>query len=319
MDSSASNNQNEGNKIQKRPKPSMSDILAGESKHFVSELSPYLPPELVGGAVPYVPGTEDEAVWNAASQACSTEKVNYTYTIYEGKCWYLACPSSALASNPDSWCPLAAALPGNSEFWDTETVYIYEQEGTAAALRWEADTGRMQLYIGAARTILPRVQSMEANFITINHKMADIVPWKNRSLKTEKLSRATARVLLIAGLTINFICIAVLGVEYSMTNAVDRNLQAVKQNTIRVSENLMLGAYKALQSDAIRYMVRVQEISDILSSIDGTLTRFEVKKGGRVEWEALVPQAYSGGLPGLYAKVQPGLEKDGRVRIRGTK
>ena len=31
---------------------------------------------------------------------------------------------------------LAAALPGNSEYWDKDTVYLFDQEGTAAGLRW---------------------------------------------------------------------------------------------------------------------------------------------------------------------------------------
>ena len=117
-----------------RPRPGMADFLAGESKSFVSDLLPYLPQELIGGVIPHLPGTEDEAVWNAASQACSTEKVHFCYSVEGGRLWYLACPSSSMASNPDSWCPLAAALPGKSEFWDKETVYLYEQEGLASAL-----------------------------------------------------------------------------------------------------------------------------------------------------------------------------------------
>ena len=73
-----------------------------------------------------------------------------------------------MASFPDSWCPLAAALPGNSEFWDKETVYIYEHEGLASALRWDGETKRMQVFIGPSRSILPRIQSMDANFVTIS-------------------------------------------------------------------------------------------------------------------------------------------------------
>jgi hypothetical protein len=181
----------------------LSDKLSGEAARFISDLKPFLPSELVGGSLPYVPGTEEEAVWNAAAQACSTEKVHYLYSIEGNKVWYLACSSSMLASNPDSWCPLAAALPGNSEFWDKETVYLYEQEGLASALRWDPETGRMQIYLGPARSILPRIQSMDANFVTVNPRVADIVPWQNRQLRTEQLARASARMLLIAGILLN--------------------------------------------------------------------------------------------------------------------
>ena len=116
----AGNQTNQSERQRQTPKPSMSNYIAGETKDFVSNLNPYLPHELVGGSVPYIAGTEEEAVWNAASQACGTEKVNYTYTVEDKYCWYIACPSSSLSSNPDTWCPLAAALPGNSEYWDKE-------------------------------------------------------------------------------------------------------------------------------------------------------------------------------------------------------
>lgn len=296
-----------------RPKPGLADYLAGESKDFISELYPYLPQELIGGVIPHIPGTEDEAVWNAAAQACSTEKVHFCYSVDEGKIWYLACPSTALASNPDSWCPLAAALPGNSEYWDRETVYLYEQEGIASALRWDPETGRMQVFLGASRTILPRVQSMDANFVTINPEVADIVPWRNKALKTEKLARATARMLLLSGMLVALIATAILMLNFISVNLIQRNLEKVKVQSEAASNELMLKAHNAMQSDTIKHMVRIQELLDSLAAKDGTLVRYEVK-GGKVEWEALIPPAFAADFG------QPlGLEKDGRVRVKSNK
>jgi hypothetical protein len=302
-----------------RPRPGIADYVAGEARDFRSNLYPYLPSELIGGSIPHIPGAEEEAVWNAASQACGTERVHYTYTIDEGRCWYLACPSSALASNPDSWCPLAAALPKNSEYWDRETVYLYEQEGMASALRWDPETGRMQVFLGAARTLLPRIQSMDANFVTVNPEVADVAPWRNRQMKTEKLGRAAAMVLLYSGLLINLLCILFLVVQFVWTNTLHRDLAKVKTDTEQVSSELMVQAYNALQSDTIKHMVRIQELLDALSKVDGTLVKYKVEKG-KASWEALVPQSFSnctGVLAGC--QVKPGLEKDGRVRISGTK
>ncbi len=297
-----------------RPRPGISDMLAGESKAFVSKLSPYLPHELIGGSIPHIPGTEDEAIWNAASQACGTEKVHFTYSVEDKKIWYLACPSAVLASNPDSWCPLAAALPGNSEYWDKETVYLYEQEGIASALRWDPETGRMQVFLGAARTILPRIQSMDANFVSVNPEVAEIVPWKNRNLRTEKLSRATARTLMFSGLAVALVAGLLLVFSFISVNMVERNLGKVKMATDKASTDLMVNAYNAMQSDTIKHMVRIQEILDSLAKVDGTLVRYEVK-GGQVEWEALLPPAFAQ----EYGTVQQGLEKDGRVRVKATR
>jgi hypothetical protein len=299
-------------------KPGAVDYLAGEHDRFVEDLRPYLPSELVGGSVPYVAGHEEEAVWNAASQACATEKVHFCYSVEDNRCWYIACPSSSLASSPDSWCPLAAALPGNSEYWDKETVYLYEQEGMASALRWDQDTGRMQVFLGASRTLLPRIQSMDANFVTVNADMADKVPWRNRALMTEKLSRASARLMVLAGLFAIFLLAAFLIFEYFITNTVQRDLAKVKSDTERASQKLMIEAYNALQSDSIKHMVRIQELLDELRTIDGTLIKYEVV-GRKLTWEALVPTAYGQGVGTIRGTVQPGIEADGRVRIRGTR
>ncbi len=300
-------------------RPGLLDRLAGESELFVGNLRPFLSMELIGGAVPAVPGREDEAVWNAASQACGTEKVNYTYTVSDGRCWYLACPAASLASAPDSWCPLAAALPGNSEFWDKDTVYIYESEGVASALRWDPETGRMQVFVGASRTLLPRIQSMDANFIAINPDAAQIVPWQNRAMRTEKLSRAATRMLLISGLAANMILLLVLFVLYLSTALVDRNLEDVRVQTDTASTELIANAYKAMQSKTARHFVRIQQLLDYLQTIDGTLVRYEVETGDKLTWEALIPAAYSTGSGGpVKFKVLQGIEKDGRVRVQGS-
>lgn len=293
--------------------------LSGDKeKKSAFRLSPHLPQELVGGSIPHIPGTEEEAVWNAASQACATEKVHFCYTVEGKRCWYLACPSSSLASNPDSWCPLAAALPGESEHWDKETVYLFEQEGTASALRWDPETGRMQVFLGASRTLLPRMQSMDANFVTINPEMAKPVPWINRMLQTEKLSRFAAKVLLFSGIFLNLLIFSIIAGQFIYTNTIERDLKKVKDKTDRVSQQLMIEAYNALQSDSIKHMVRIQEILDDLREIDGTLVKYEVE-GSKLTWEAAVPQPYGKGVKSL-RNVKPGeLETDGRVRIIGKK
>lgn len=281
-------------------------------------LAPFLPHELIGGAIPHIVGAEEEAVWNAASQACGTEKVHYVYSADGGRLWYLACPSSSLASAPDSWCPLAAALPGKSEFWDKETVYLYEQEGMASALRWDPDTGRMQVFLGAARTLLPRMQSMDANFVTINPELAEVVPWRNRQLNTEKLSRAASMTLLYVGVGVNLLILLFLIFQFILTNTLSRNLAKVKTETERASQTLMISAYDALQSDSIRHMVRIQEMLDELAKIDGTLVKYQVE-GKTLTWEVLVPPAYGQGVGTIVGTVKPGLEVDGRVRLQGNK
>lgn len=312
-------------------KPGLTDFMAGEKEDFVANLAPHLPADLIGGSVPYVRGSEDESVWNAAAQACGTERVHYSYTIEGDRLWYLACPSASMASNPDSWCPLAAALPGGSEHWDKETVYLYEQEGVASALRWDAETSRMQVFLGASRTILPRVQSMDANFVTINPEVADIKRWRNRTLYTEKLSRGVARMLIISGLIVNLIAAIILIGSLFSIGYVQRDLTDVKERTDQAALELMNSAAGVMQSDTIRHMVRIQELLDNLSLSNGYLVKYNVEKKA-TQWDAIVTtalgdqavrdttykQVISGRAPVIRA---PKAEKEDNehVRLKGTK
>lgn len=280
----------------------------------VSILQPFLPSELIGGSIPYVAGTEDEGVWNAAAQACGTERVHYCYTIEEGRCWYLAAPSSSLASDPDSWCPLAAALPGNSEYWDRQTVYIFEQEGTAGALRWDQETGRLQIFLGVSRTILPRIQSMEANFVTINPEVAKAVPWKNRALNQERLSRVLVKYLFFMGAGVTALALLVWVGAYALANSLTPKLDKAKQVTVDTTNALMMNAANALQSNTDQHLVRIIELLNMTSSFGGVLTRYEVKPDNSVEWTALIPSAVQ---PGQLQAVAVGME-EGRVKVKGT-
>ncbi len=263
--------------------------ITGLGEGAAPVIQPYLPQDLVGGTIPYIPGTEDEAIWNAASQSCGTERVHYCYTINEGRCWYLAAPSSSLSSNPDSWCPLAAALPGNSEFWDRETIYLYEQEGAAGALRWDPDTGRMQVFLGAARTILPRIQSMDANFVTINPEVAKPVLWRNRALRQEMLSRLTVKMLLVSGIMVTVVSLFVLLGAFMMANLITPKLDKAKQVTTEATNQLMVESSNALQNNVSKHLSRIIDLYDTIGGFGGILTKYEVKADGSVEWQALIP------------------------------
>lgn len=308
-------------KEQQSVKASIMERIAGDMASARKLYQPALPGELVAGSIPHIPGSEEEGVWNAAVQACGTERVHFTYTIEEGRCWYIATPSSSLASYPDSWCPLAAALPGNSEYWDRDTVYIYEKDGQAGALRWDNETGRMQLFLGAARTILPKVQSMNASFVTINPDTADIYPWINLSLKVDVLTRAVAKILVISGAAVGIMAAIYIMVMFAYANTLRPQLDDTKTETELASMQLLNDAAKSLENDALKHIVRIQELSDNLVQIQGTLVKYEVK-GGAVTWEALVPQTFAVNSIPAFRGANPvgsSIEPDGRVRIRGSR
>ncbi len=293
------------------------DKRAKQKVRSTEKLSPYLPNELVGGSVPFVAGTEEEAVWKAASQACATEKVHFVYSVEDKHCWYIACPSVVLASNPDSWCPLAAALPKNSEFWDKETVYLYEQDGMASALKWDVDAGRLQVSLGASRTLLPRMQSMDANFVTVNGQTAKPVPWMNLALMSEKISRDAAWLLVVSGLVTSALILTFLAFQLIKTADLDRDLMAAKIKADKAVQAVIIKAHETAHSEPIMHMVRVQEILDDLDVIGGTLQKYEVD-GDKLVWEVLVPEKYKKGTKSIKGQLQTGDEREGFIRIKGV-
>lgn len=299
------------------PKATLKSAAAPTPQAAQLLLTPYLPPDIIGGSVPYVAGTEEEAVWNAASQACATDRVHYVYAVADGRCWYLATPSSSLASAPDTWCPLAAALPGNSEFWDRETVYIFDQEGTAAGLRWDQETGRMQVFVGPSRTILPRLQTLDANFVTISTERATPVPWKNRALMEEKLSRATVMGLFLSGLGVTVVALAIWIVTNILSITLTPDLKKAQADTTAATEKLMMQAGQVVRNDTDKYLFRLQELLIAMDNVNGTLTKYDVNNGV-LTWEALIPAAAGGDNLNLWHAKAVGTAPDGRVKIQGN-
>ena len=301
-----------------RHSPTGKTVLRTESTFETEDyLAPYLPIDVIGGSVPAIPGMEEEAVWNAASQACATDRVHFVYVVSEERCWYIAVPSSALASHPDTWCPLAAALPGNSEYWDKESVYVYEQDGVAAGMRWDPDTGRMQIYAGPTRVILPRLQSLDANFLTINADKATPVPWKNRYMQEERLSRQTVKWLFWVGACTAILCLGLWMMTHLAVAFLRPNVDILQRQTTQATEKLMLEAARLTRSDAEKHFVRIQELLNQLEGLGGTLVKYDVTDG-KIVWEAIIPSA-SGGANLTRLKAQAvSTEPDGRVKIQGN-
>lgn len=299
------------------------ETLAGEQHEYSVDtgyLSPYLPSDMIAGSVPYVAGTEHDAVWHAASQACGTENIHYCLSIDDKKVWYLAVPSVSMANLANSFCPLASALPGQPEFWDKETVYLYEQESSASALSWNEESGRIQLFIGPSRSILPRVQSMNANFVTINPDTVKPLPWISRNLKQERLSRYAALLTLGTGLITLISVIIYLLVINASAFTLKPRLDDVKKQTREASEKIITDAYQAFATTTPKHLIRSRELHQALYETGGILLKYELKADGSVEWQALVPQAIAASENPAFRSSKPrgDISDDGRVTIVGT-
>jgi hypothetical protein len=158
---------------------------------------------------------------------------------------------------------------------------------------------------------------LDANFVTINTERAQPVPWKNKSLQEEKLSRITVRSLVSSGTIVAVVALLFLFITHVAAVTMRPNLTKAQQETSAATEKLMYQAAQATRNEADRHLFRIQELLLALANINGTLLRYEFVNG-QTKWQALIPPAAGGtGLESLRATVV-GSSPDGRVKIQGS-
>lgn len=294
---------------------------ADKKAQELESLTPFIPDEIVGGSVPYFPGIEREAVMNAAAQACATDRVHFTYTIAHGRCWYLATRSALLASAPDSWCPLALALPQEDVPQENNAIYVYSHGAMTAALQCDMDRHHLQVYLGKSRLMLPGLLKKGDPIYDVPTEDALPRPWINEQLRRDRASQGAARFLLNSGLATGALTVIIGSAVALSPVLMNPEVEQVRLKTIQATNKTLRDAQGQFANAAILHMHRIQELLDALVTVKGTLVRYEVKGGAAVEWEALVPYDFASGDNPIIGDVSVigEIDDDGRVRIRGNK
>jgi hypothetical protein len=132
---------------------SLSKVLVG-APGMMGEY--YFPPELIGGTCPRIAGEEENIVWNAAAEACDSERVHVVWQSLENKIWYLAVRSSELASHSDTWCPFAGLLPGMKDSVAPPVCYTYYGDESATMMLLTAEG--LQIYRGTSLVVRAKAE-----------------------------------------------------------------------------------------------------------------------------------------------------------------
>lgn len=277
-------------------------------------VQPFIPDEIVGGIVPYFPGHEREAVWYAATQACQTDDVRFVYTVARNRCWYLATRSALLASSPDSWCPIALALPQEGNDLLKNTVYTYAQNGRMAALYWDSSLQAFHISVGETRGIGKELMMKDADIIVIDAAAACPMPWEQRERFTAEPDRLLSWIIVIAGLAGAIISLMVMVTASSQVTTTPALEQPTLSRGARATET---GA----PTDASTDVWRIMGLLDAIYTAGGTLVRYEVSASGTIEWEALVPPSFSFDDSAILGTVVPvgNVTEDGRIRVKGSR
>jgi hypothetical protein len=254
----------------------------------------YFPPDIIGGMCPQVPGAEEETAWNAAAEACDTERVHIVWQSFDSRVWYLAIRSADLAAHANSWCPFAALLPGMKEALTPPVCYTFYGEEIASMMT-VTDEG-LHVYRGtnpivrakAERTARELGNAAIVDLVPERIVAYTPVPWYSVSLFEERARRvfATASVALSLALTgLSFLVWLLASVALvSAHHNLDDALLRTQGKTLD-----LLSTAQGLRATPVRdEMTKFVDLNEGLLDLNGYLEVYAIK-GGKVRWRATVP------------------------------
>jgi hypothetical protein len=254
----------------------------------------YFPPEVIGGICPHVPGSEEETIWNAAAEACDTERVHVVWQAFDSRVWYLAIRSSELASHTGSWCPFAALLPGMKESVTPPVCYTYYGEDIATMMTITEDG--LHIYRGTNPIVRAKVErtARELGNAAIIDLVPDKitaftpVPWYSISLFEERARRILATFSILVSLSLTglaFLVWLLAGVSLVSSR---HDLQEALDRTQSKSLDLM-NAVQNLRAAPVREaLTKFIDLNEGLLDLNGYLEIYVIQ-GGKIRWRATVP------------------------------
>ena len=254
----------------------------------------YFPPDVIAGCCPRVIGEEENIVWNAAAEACDTERVHIVWQSSESKIWYLAVRSSALASHQGSWCPFASLLPDMKDAVKSPVCYTYFSEETATMMAITADS--LQIFRGTSLVVRAKAErtAREMGDAPIIELVPDKilaltpVPWYSASLFEDRARRILAATAVFGALILAGISFMVW-LSASMTLLATRHdLTATQERTTNKTMELMRTVEKLRTSRMREQLSDFANLNDGLLAINGFLEVYEIK-GNKARWRAIVP------------------------------
>jgi len=278
-------------KTNKDSASSLSKVLMGTAG-MMGEF--YFPSELIGGTCPRIAGEEEEIVWNAAAEACDSERVHVVWQSVENKIWYLAVRSSELASHPNTWCPFAALLPGMKTAAAPPVCYTYYGDESATMMMITSDG--LQIYRGTGLVVrakaersaremgdAPIVELVPDKILELNS-----VPWYSLSLFEDRARRILAAMAVFTALIFAGVSFLVWLTASLSLIAAKNDLTKTLADTESKTLELMRTVERSRSSPMRDQLAAFAALNDGLLTVDGFLQVYEIRDG-KARWRAIVP------------------------------
>ncbi|MDR3450536.1 MAG: hypothetical protein P4M15_12480 [Alphaproteobacteria bacterium] len=255
----------------------------------------YFPADVIGGTCPRIAGDEEEIVWNAAAEACDTERVHVVWQSFESRIWYLAVRSQELASQANSWCPFASLLPAMKDAAMPPVCYTYFGEEVAAMMI--VTTDGLQIFRGTSPIVRAKAERTarelgNAPIINLDSDRIEALtptPWYSLSLFESRARRILATLSVLMALFVTgFSFLVYLTASMSLV-ASQHNLAEALSQTQDKSMALMAEVEKTRSSPMRDQIGEFLRINDGLLALNGFLNVYEIKDGSKARWRATVP------------------------------
>ncbi len=255
----------------------------------------YFPSDLIGGVCPRVPGKEEFIVWNAAVEACDTERVHVVWQAVGNCIWYLAVKSSDLSSHTNSWCPLASLLPTEKDIAHLPVCYTYFGEDVATLMAVTGDS--LRVFRGTAAVIRAKAERVAheygENVKVVNIDLFQIgqmtpMPWYSVFLFEDRARRILATVSVVTALFVLALSFLVWLVSSMATVSAHHDLTAAKERSQAKAQKLLHDAENMRSSHLREQLDKFLFVNDGLLPLNGFLTVYEIKDNS-TRWKAVVP------------------------------
>jgi len=254
----------------------------------------YFPSELIGGCCPRVAGKEEEIVWNAAAEACDSERVHVIWQAIENRIWYLAVRSSELASHPNTWCPFGALLPGMKDAQPAPVCYTFYSDEAATMMTVMPDG--LQIHRGMSSVVRAKAErsARELGDAPIIELVPERIlkltpaPWYSTSLFEERARRILATVAVVGALSLIALSFVIWLLTAMVILSAKVNLSEAERRAEDKSTELLRTAEDLRASPVRDEMTAFADINDGLLAVNGFLEVYEIKTG-KTRWRAIVP------------------------------
>jgi len=255
----------------------------------------YFPTDIVGGICPHVKGKEEEIVWNAAAEACDSERIHIVWSVAGEKIWYLATASSDLAKKPNSWCPFATLLPTEHTIKELPVCYTYYSEDLAIMMVVGID--ELNIFRGSSAIVKAKAERVsqeynhEVRIINIDpYKISKMrpVPWHSVTLFEERERRVLAGVSIAVGIIVTAVSVLFWLLANVLMVTVHRDYADISARNEQKMLQFIQLADQTRTSPLKEQIVSFLAVNDTLLALNGQLVVYEINNS-IARWKAVVP------------------------------